>query len=77
MSTNWDHEVSGAKNQVTRALCEAVDRPSSLADLGMLIDRLNTAWDGLTDALMHQRCERDRIIQQLLNELATLRNDTN
>ncbi len=67
---NWDLRVSDAKSHVTTMLCRTVEDPRLIHDLAGAIDNLNKAWDELTDALVRQREERDRVIRRLIDELA-------
>lgn len=70
---NWDRRVSDAKHEATVALCKFVRDSKGSVDtdgLARAIDELNKAWDGLTDVLVRQRKERDRVIRHLIDELA-------
>ena len=69
---NYDLLLSGCKRAATSALCRAItDNPKVNMDgIAAALDALNEAWDRLTDALVRQRDERDRIIRDLINQLA-------
>lgn len=70
---NYDLILSDCKRAATAALCRVIrDNPDvkSLDEMAGALDALNTAWDKLTDALIRQRDERDKLVQKLLNELA-------
>lgn len=67
---NHDAAVSAAKNHATKTVCRVAGKTADPMEMGQAIDELNKAWDELTDALVRQRSERDRLIVELLNELA-------
>lgn len=69
---NYDSLLSFAKQAATDALID-LQRSNPNADasrMALALDELNKRWDELTDALVRQRRERDRIISELISELA-------
>lgn len=70
-----DTQLFDARQRATQELCR-VQRENPKIDIDNLasaMDELHKAWDALTDALIAQREERDRIIMSLMNDLAELR----
>jgi hypothetical protein len=67
---NYYLELSDAKQHITMTLCRAVKGERPIDDLAAALDVLNSAWGRLTDCLVRQRQERDKVILQLLDELA-------
>jgi site-specific recombinase len=81
MAGKYDREVFDAKHHATQCLCRLITSNKdgqpigTVDDVASALDRLNKAWDALTDCLVRQREERDRRILSLIDELAEARKD--
>jgi hypothetical protein len=69
---DYDGEVSCCKNALLKVLGAGPQKLDWL-DLGTRITEMHAAYEAQTDALVRQRNERDRIISDLLNQLAEAR----
>jgi hypothetical protein len=71
----YDRALSSAKQAATEMLCNLLGKESrfTLHDMAGCIDRLNEAWDELTDHLVRQRDARDETIAHLHNQIAHLK----
>lgn len=70
-----DSRLFDAKQRMTQSLV-LFTRNNPTCDcheVACSVDELNNAWDKLTDALVAQREERDRIIADLINQLAEVK----
>ena len=69
---SYDQDVHNAKQAVTDELLrfQRANPGTNAESLAMATDRLNKAWDALTDCLVRQRKERDAQILRLVDELA-------
>lgn len=73
---NYDGAVHREKNAFTNFLMDTKEDDPKWRNLAAnRVDALNAAWDELTDALVRQRDERDRLISRLLNDLAEANRD--
>ena len=70
MSENYDREVWDAKDGATKTLLGLGSGKVTIEDMGHAVDRLNKAWDDLTNCLVRQRDERSSEVLRLLDELA-------
>jgi len=70
--SNYDQNLSDAKMAVTKSMMKMISNPvgSDIVEFSGLIDRLNQAWDELTDALRRQRDEYRNQVDHLIRELA-------
>lgn len=68
--SHYSVNVRDAREAFTKLICTAYERPDFVALAAQSVDMLNKAFDELTDYLVRQREERDRIIQNLINEVA-------
>jgi hypothetical protein len=68
---DYDAGVRAAKDHVLKLLAlMGANKPVSTDEVAVAFDSLNREWDRLTDALVRQRNERDRLIRSLLDQLA-------
>jgi hypothetical protein len=68
---DYDGQLRAAKDYTTKTLARlAANKNTEPMEVSNAVDLLNKAWDELTDALVRQREERDKVITRLINELA-------
>jgi hypothetical protein len=70
--SDYDGEVSHCKHQLLKLLAVGKEKLDML-ELGTRVTELHQAHDAQTSALVRQRDERDRLISNLLNQLAEAR----
>lgn len=67
---DYDGELIQVKRRVEKLVIAHASKPLPVEELSQMICDLNSAWDALTDALVRQRNERDKVIAHLMNQLA-------
>ena len=70
--SDYDGAVTRCKNAILKVIGAGPQKLDWL-DLGMRITEMHQAYDAQADALVRQRDERDRLIVNLLNQLAEAR----
>lgn len=70
--SDYDGEVSHCRHQMMKLLAFGKEKLDWL-ELGTRLTELHAAQDAQTSALIRQRDERDRLISNLLNQLAEAR----
>ena len=67
LKIDYDRDLINAKSRVTKLFCTPNVDP---IDMAGAVEDLNKSWDNLTDCLVRQRVVRDRVIQDLMGQLA-------
>lgn len=70
--SDYDGEVSHCRHQMMKLLAFGKEKLDWL-ELGTRITELHAAHDAQTSSLVRQRNERDKLISDLLNQLAEAR----